>query len=261
MYLALIVLFSLFELIQVPCLHAAEWSETEIQYLHGSEFHEPFNPDTVTKDIITIQNASGYSFGRSFFFIDLLQSDDHDQNAQEAYSEGYLSVSLGKSTGMPLAWGPVRDINITGGINYGYKSYPSYGINPLVLLPGITVDLNLPGFSFFNVDLLAYIDRGRIDSHDNGCHATSYQITPAWKLPFTIWQEKFSVEGFADFIGAHGNCTSQILTQPQLRWDVGNHFGKPGQVFASIEYQYWRNKFGVNGTRESFPQVLLIWKF
>lgn len=252
---------SLFLLGSAGQVTALDWNDTEIQALHGGGFREPVNPRNVAKDIVTIQHADGYSLGRNFLFLDLLKSDSFDRGATEAYSEAYTTLSLSKLSGHAVAAGPVRDFGLTAGINYGHKSYPDYNVEPRVYLPGITLDFDLPGFAFFNLDLLAYIDRGSFDGRDNGCHATSYQVTPSWKLPFAIGSARFSIEGFADFIGAHGNCAAQILTQPQLRWDMGNQFGKPDHLYAGIEYQYWHNKFGVAGLRESFPQALLLWKF
>jgi len=240
---------------------ALEWSDTEVQYLRGREFREPYNPDHIGKQTVTFQHADGHAYGRNFLFIDTLKSDDKDASATEFYGEGYASLSLSKLSGTSWAYGAVRDLNLTAGINYGHKSYSNYNINPRVLLPGITVDLNLPGFAFFNVDMLAYIDRGRFAGNDNGCNADTYQLTPAWKLPFSIAGEKFSFEGFIDVIGAHGNCVRQVLSQPQLRWDIGNHFGPSDKLYLGIEYQFWNNKFGVRGVRESFPEALLVWKF
>jgi nucleoside-specific outer membrane channel protein Tsx len=242
-------------------VHAADWSDSEIQFLHGSSYREPFNPDDVAKNIITIQHADGHAYGRNFFFVDILKSDGQDEHAREVYAEGYASFSLSKLTGHAWSWGPVRDVNLTAGINYGYKDYPHYGVNPRVLLPGVTVDFNFPGFAFFNVDILSYIDRGRFDGHDNGCNDETWLVTPAWSLPFSLGSAKFSFDGFVDIIGSHGNCHQQVQTQPQLRWDVGNHFDHPGKIFVGIEYQYWHNKFGIRGLQESLPQALLVWKF
>ncbi|CAG0973366.1 hypothetical protein MTYP_01355 [Methylophilaceae bacterium] len=240
---------------------AAEWRTTEVQWLYGNAYREPFNPDDVSKGIITLQQAAGYKSGRYFFFVDALQSNGRDQHATEAYAEGYGSLSLSRLMGIPFSSRWVRDINLTAGLNYGYKSYPDYGVNPRVLLAGVTIDFNLPAFSFFNLDVLAYVDRGRFDGRDNGCHAETYQLTPAWKLPFSIGRAKFSFEGFADFIGKHGDCGRQILAQPQLRWDVGHHFNAGDKVYLGLEYQYWHNKFGIEGLKESLPQALLVWQF
>lgn len=244
-----------------PVAQAFDWSSNEVQYLYGSQFREPFNPDDVAKHTITIQHADGHAYGRNFIFVDVLKSDGQDDHATEAYAEGYASVSLSKLTGRPWSLGIIKDLLLTAGINYGYKSYPDYGVNPRALLPGVTLDLNIPGFSFFSIDLLGYIDRGQFDGRDNGCHAETYQIAPAWGLPFNIGHAKFSFEGYANITGTHGNCLHNILAQPQLRWDVGNHFDKPDKFMIGVEYQYWHNKFGIEGLHESLPQFLAVWKY
>ncbi len=243
---------------------AEVWSDTEVQYLHGSRFHDPFNPRKETKDIITLQHAGGFAYGRNFFFVDMIRSGGSDNGAGEVYGEWYTSFSLSKLSGTKVAFGPVKDVNLTAGVNYGAKNT---GANPRVALPGITLDFNLPGFAFFNVDVLAYIDRGNFKPNaattvaNCGSHSTSFQITPAWKLPFAIGASKWSFEGFVDLIGSRGSCKTEILTQPQLRLDVGNFWGKADTVFAGIEYQYWRRKFGFKGVKENHPQLLLAWKF
>ena len=237
---------------------AAIWSDTEVQLLYGKNFQEPFNPNDVAKTIVTLQHASGWEYGRNFFFFDALKSDDKDKSAGEIYGEWYSTFSLSKITGSDFKFAFIKDVGLTAGLNYGSKSN---GANPTVYLPGITVDFDLPGFAFFNVDILAYMDRGKFNGASNGCNANTYQITPAWKLPFTLGPTKWSFEGFVDFIGSHGDCKAQILTQPQIRLDVGNFMGKPDKLFVGIEYQYWKNKFGIKDLDESFPQLLGVWKF
>jgi len=242
----------------------AEWSDTEVNYQYGTRFEEPFNPDHVTKNIVTLQHASGYKWGRNFFFVDFLKSDSADDNAGEVYGEWYTNLSLSKVTGAKLSFGIIKDVNLTAGFNYGAKNT---GANPRVFLPGITIDLNVPGFTFFNVDVLAYIDRGKFKPNsgttfDNcGENKTSYQINPHWQLPFRLGPTKWSFEGHVDFIGERADCENEILAQPQLRLDVGNFFGKADTVYVGIEYQYWRNKFGFKDVDEHNPQFFAAWKF
>lgn len=243
--------------------HAADWSDTEIQLLTGNRFHDNGNDVNIGKTILTLQHASGYKYGRNFFFVDMVKSNSKDNNAGEVYGEYYHTLSVAKVGGLDWSKNFLKDVGLTVGLNYGTKN-SAFGPNPKVLLAGPTFDLNLPGFAFFNVDLLAYRDLGTFTGFGGGklCGSTSstYQLTPAWNLPFSIGPAKFSFEGFVDVIGRHGTCERTVLAQPQLRWDVGNHFGKPGTVFLGIEYQYWRNKFGIAGRKESFPQAMLAWK-
>lgn len=237
---------------------AKGFSNWNFQLAHGTEFRQPGNPRDVAKVIGTFENSSAWSWGSSYFFVDILQSDGVDQHAREVYGEWYPSASLSKLTGTTLSSGLLRDVSATLAVNMGSKST---GAAPLVFLPGLTFDLNLPGFNFFSIGAFAYVDRGRISGVDNGCHSTGYQVTPAWSLPFSIGAVKLRFDGFADFIGSHGQCASQLLTQPQIKVDLGALRAKPGKLYVGVEWQRWDNKFGIDGLDESFPQLLGQWVF
>lgn len=247
-----------------PGVLAADWSDTEVQVLHGTKYHDNGNDTDITKTLVTIQHVSGHEFGRNFFFVDTYKSNHKDENSTEIYGEFYSTLSLGKTAGLKLAPDSlIKDLGLTAGINYGTKN-STLRPNPNVLLLGPTIDLNIPGFTFFNVDILAYRDSGAFRSDGGGklCGktATSYQITPAWKLPFTLGSESFSFEGFVDFIGSHGTCATQVLAQPQLRWDIGRHFTKPDRVYLGFEYQYWHNKFGIQNRKDNLIQMMMVFK-
>jgi nucleoside-specific outer membrane channel protein Tsx len=258
---------------------AAEWSDTEVLANYGTKFREPFNPfgaknlskpwqnDTdVTKYYLTLQHASGYSLGRNFFFVDFLNSTKNDPSGGsfgEIYGEYYSSLSLSKISGAKLAFGPVRDINLTAGLNYGAKSN---GANPRVFLFGPTVDFNVPGFIFFNVDFLAYDDKSRFAGGASN-HDTTWQITPVWLSKFSLGPTNWVFTGHVDFIGKRcpsiGSCDGrkmETLAQPELRTDVGQFFGKKETIYVGIKWNLWRNKFGLEGLNENNPQLQLDWK-
>lgn len=258
---------------------AADWSDTEVLFNYGTQFREPFNPfgakdinkpwqnDTdVEKYYLTLQHASGHKLGRNFFFVDIINSTKNDPDGGsfgEIYSEGYTSFSLSKLTGAKLEFGPVRDINLTGGFNFGAKSN---GANPRVLLFGPTVDFAVPGFIFFNVDFLVYNDKSRFGGAAS-THDTTLQITPVWLAKFALGPTNWVFTGHVDFIGKRcpstGSCDGrklEILAQPELRTDVGQFFGKKETVYAGVKWNYWRNKFGFEGLNENNPQLQLDWK-
>jgi nucleoside-specific outer membrane channel protein Tsx len=262
---------------------SADWSDTEIQYEHGTKYRVPFNPfnpndgkigavnsTDVRKSIVTLQHASGYKYGRNFFFIDMLVSEKNDPtdggSNGEVYGEYYHSLSLSKISGANLNFGPIRDINLTGGINYGTRTN---GPNPRVLLLGPTVDFNVPGFIFFNVDFLAYADHSRFAGQLT-TDKTTWQVTPAWLAKFNLGPTKWVFTGHIDWIGKRcfvgangcaGRASVETLAQPEIKMDVGDLFGKPDTVYVGLEYQYWRNKFGYDGLTERVPQIQLAWKF
>ncbi len=262
-------LFALICATSAPAAQSLDWSANELQLLHGTQYQEPFNPSDVSKSIVTLQHASGYSLGRNFLFVDVIQSGNQEldlasqrESPTEIYGEAYTTLSLSKLAQRGLTVGPVKDFGLTLGINIGSKD-SQLNPKPKVYLAGVTLDFAvLKGF--FNVDVLGYWDHGCYDGIDS-CpdYKATYQITPAWSLPFTLGSVGGEFAGFVDFIGSRGAGTvHQVLSQPQLRFDIGkpllNH---KGQLYAGIEYQYWRNKYGNKGVDEHHPQVLVLWKF
>ncbi len=232
-----------------------DWSNNEIQYLHGSGFRMPGNNNDITYSIITLTHADGWTFGRNFFFMDTLFSEAGEPSQVNLYGEFYSSLSLGKLSGRDLSFGWFKDLDITGGVNAGEKIDGEQS-GTRVILYGASLELNLPGFNYFNIDFLRFdtLEPKRLDS--------SWQITPSWQLPFNIAGTKWSFEGFADFIGQNNSGSARTaLTQPQLRLDVGDLCGYGNHLYLGVEYQYWHNKCGIKGLHESLPQALLVWKF
>ena len=231
-----------------------QWSNSEIQYLHGANYNEPFNPHDVVQSIITVTHTHGWAYGRNFFFMDTLFTESGQRSQTNLYGEAYSTFSLGKISGLDLSYRIIKDFGITVGINLG-ENMNSTQSGYRAWLYGVTVDLDLPGFDYFNIDFL----RQRVtETADIG---TSWQITPVWKLPFEIAGGKWSFEGFADFIGRNQTAARQALAQPQLRLDLGDFWGDENHLFIGIEYQYWHNKYGIKGLHDNVPQALVLWKF
>ncbi|WP_317923561.1 hypothetical protein [Cupriavidus sp. TA19] len=257
--IALVALFS------GPETKAADWSTSDFQYRYGSNFNDNGATDgqRIAKHLVQFQNTTGFSLGRSYFFLLMSKANDADGNSADLYSEGQVTLSLSKMSKHDLSWGIVRDLGITGGYNYGARN-SAFRSNSRVLVFGGTIDLNVPYFNFLNLDVLAYRDAGTYGGYGGGflCGrtATSYQITPYWQLPFNIGRARFMFDGYVDFIGAHGSCSSQILAEPQLKLDVGDLFGYRDKFYIGVEVQYWRNKFGSAGVNEVVPQVVVQWK-
>ncbi len=235
------------------------FSSWDIQGLYGSTFKEPGVHENIAKGTVTLENSAAWSWGSSYFFIDYLKSSDADQNAAEFYGEWYPSASVSKITGYDFEQRYLlKDVLITMGVNAGSKTT---GAGPLVFLPGLTFDLKFPAFQFFSIGAYAYIDKGRVNGQGNGCNTTTYQITPSWSLPFSYGRANFRFDGFIDYIGSHGQCEYQIVSQPTLKLDIGNFRGKPDRLFAGVEWSYWRNKYGISNFNQSTPQAVLMWVF
>ncbi|MCW8093247.1 nucleoside-binding protein [Alteromonas sp. ASW11-130] len=266
MKIKLFLVSAIISLVSISHSHAAIWSTTEIHYQHGT-LDVPIFSQTIaasaSTDTYTLQHASGWEYGDNFFFMDYINDDVEDGfNDQDFYAELYLNFSLSKITGNKVAFGPVKDVGIMMAGNFaGDAKVKKY-------LPGIRLALAPPGFTFFNIDIMAYIDdsdgvaRGGAPTEDN-----SFLVDFNWDYPFTIGNQFFNFTGHLEYAGSRdnefgGKVSHWILAQPQLRWDVGQAlFNKKNVLFTGIEYQHWQNKLGDDSTDEKAVQFLLVWRF
>ncbi len=234
----------------IQTVMAAEWSSTDVQLLYGNNYKLGSNaPGDTSITTVTLQHASGWEYGDNYFFFDLTAETNGAERA-DIYGEYYPRLSFGKITGTDMSVGILKDVLLSGGINYG--------TDLIVALYGISFDLNIPAFDWFRFDVQAF----DTVKGTTGREKLTYQLTPSWSAPINIGPAKFEFSGFIDIIGPTGGGSKiQFLTQPQLRLDVGNFFDKPGKFYAGIEYQYWHNKFGVDGVDDHVPQLLMMYKF
>lgn len=233
---------------------AADWSSTEIQFQYG-KLESPFAGGSDWTPIVTLQHASGYSFGDVFFFIDFLDDDTVDGfNDKDAYGEFYSYFSSGKILGAKYG-GPIKDIGLVLGLNYGADA------NYLSYLPGGYIDWAVPGFAFLRTQFTAVLD----DSDGTTAEEDGWQFDVSWAYPFQISGQRFSIEGHVEYTGKgdgfFGPQKDWVLGQPQFRWDVGYALtGKKDVFFVGTEYQFWVNKLGTDVDESAF-QALGVWRF
>ncbi len=232
-------------------LQAATWSSTEAHLQYG-DLTNAFTGEDERTTIITLQHASGWQYGENFFFIDHITTE----GGSEFYGEWYPFFSAGKLFSSEFG-GPIRDMGFVAGVNAAPDA------NVIKYLPGLQVNWNIPGFAFFNTLLTAYIDdtQGDIAPKEDD----SFMIDVAWKYPFNIGSQSFSIEGHMEYIDGRdfsdidGSAESWILAQPQIRWDLGKAlWDAPNQLHAGVELQYWRNKLGTQED-ENAVQFLVVW--
>lgn len=224
---------------------AADWSATNVQLLHGSGYELASSEDAT---IITLEHASGWKYGDNFFFFDLFQPFDKDS---AIYGEWHPRFSFGKLTGNDFSFGPVKDVLLATELNVG-NQWRAY-------FYGVGFDLDIPHFAFFSVNF--FLRKEFNSQFGPTLEYDSFQISPSWNLPFTLGEARFEFGGFLDYAGGDGDFEANLLTAPQLLLDVGNFQDKPGSFYLGVEYQYWKNKYGVDGFDESVAQLMGKWVF
>jgi len=256
---------------------AATFSDTYLGYRYGSGFTEPAIAADVPKHIFMLGHFSVYKYGTNFFNLDILRSIENDPagnsnnqgQAQELYAAYRHALSLGKTLGSPIAFGPVRDVSITAGFDAGAKN-TRFAPRPFKLLLGPTFNIGLP-VGFLDLSVLLYNE-----TNNNGIVSrevkfdTTYQLGAVWGVPFTLGTPAI-FKGFLSITGPKGKdgfgveTKTETLLRSSVQWDVGTLAGlNKGTVFTGIGYEYWKNKFGNPpgiGTKTSTPTLHAEWHF
>ena len=235
-------------------------AQTEFHLQYG-ELLNPFSAGGEQTVVITIQRASGWEYGDSFFFVDYLDDGGEDGfNDREFYAEWYPTLSLGRLSGRELRLGPIVDLSLVAGVNAGGDG------KVLKYLPGLRASWDLPGFLFLNTDLTAYIDdNAGLAAGGPPATGNSLMLDVSWALPLEVGGQSLAIAGHAEYVGGStdeldGDVRGWVLAQPQFTWDLGRALlGAPHRLLAGIEYQYWRNKLGTD-RQESTAQLLLVWR-
>jgi len=228
---------------------------TEVQLHYGDGYILGRNGlDETARTTLTLEHLSVGSVGELFFFVDFFRDEDGPSINTESdqYGEIYGFLSA-RNLGLAFSdSGFIRDAGIEIGLNQGTDFS--------VALLGPRVNFNVPGFSVLTLGVYAY---DNLDDPFDRDLDTTYRATIVWVVPFQLGRQKFSTQGFVDFIGSQGSgVDDQILFSPQLRWDIGNAFGAKENVFTlGLEYNHWENKFGVKGEDEDSLSVFLAAKF
>jgi nucleoside-specific outer membrane channel protein Tsx len=246
----------------------AEFSTTEIQYQYGllrvPNFAGGGKDNT---HIVTLQHASGYSWGDVFGFLDILHGENGDRNHfndNDAYGEFYINFSSSKILKIDYGKGLLKDIGFVQGFNFDADA------NVYKILPGVRFSWNIPGFAFLNTDFMAYIDAStgaKPGTFNSPAETNSAMLDVNFAAPFELYGQYFSFEGHIEFVLGRKNefgddVEGHIFGQPQFRWDAGYALtGRKDKFFLGTEYQIWINKLGEKNTNESAFQALAVWRF
>lgn len=237
----------------------AQWSSTNLQLLYGDSYQSIFfNADAGELDsvddvrsVITWEHVNGWKYGDNFMFVDITNADRTNETPTQYYGEISPRLSFGKMLGADLNKGLLNDVLITttAELGEGFRAF----------LYGVAVDLNLPGFSFFQFNYYVRNDvtvQGGPSPNDTGS-----QITLVWLVPFNLGSTSWAFEGFFDYAFDVGPSEDNIITAPRLLMDVGEFFGEKGAVQVGVEYQIWRNKFGIDNIDEDVAQAMVKFIF
>lgn len=212
------------------------WTDTNLSLLHGSGF-KVTGDDATT---LTLEHASGWSFGDLFMFVEYSEFHDNPVQKSSWYGEFSPRFSLSKMGLVTLKEGSfLKDISIATNYERGKGGVES-------LLIGAGTSLDIKGFNFVDLNLYARKDTGA------GAGFEDAQLTLVWSKSLHVSEEVFVIDGFMDWVVGWGPQESSLHLVPQVKWDFGRRLGmKNGKLYLGSEIDFWSNKFGI-GSSEAF---------
>ncbi|MCQ4288591.1 hypothetical protein NA647_14255 [Pseudomonas stutzeri] len=225
-------------LLAAPAFAEMHWQNNSLTYLYGKDFK--VNPPI--QQTITFEHASGWSWGDMFLFVDnIWYNGVSGGDGHTYYGEFSPRLSLGKMTGQDMSFGPIKDVLIAATYERGEDRNRNYLLGP-------AVDLSVPGFDRFNVNVY-YRKPDGITGNPGG----QWQITPTWAMTIPVGKSDILFDGYIDWVvndagsESRGDFVSKHLhINPQIKYDLGKAMdGEPGKLYVGIEYDYWANKYGI----------------
>lgn len=261
----------------LPPAMAENLSSTAITYSYGQGFTEPNNARDISKHVVTLSHAHGYSLGNQLLGVTLLKSDENNpqlgsgEGAREIYAIYRHNLSLGKLSGQSFAFGPLRDVALTAGFDWNTKN-DAFGARKRAWRVGPTLEFAVPGFLTLG---LLYQKEYNHTELPAPRHDVSFEGIPvlaaAWGVPFSLAGKAVRFEGFFEQRAAKGkdywnrDTAAESHMEAALLFDLSSAAGLGrDKLFIGPAYQDWRNKMGNPpgvGTHTSTPMLRLKWFF
>jgi len=210
-----------------------QWQDNSLTYLNGIDF----KVDPPKQQTVTFEHASGWSFGDLFIFVDGIKYNTEATNGagdgHTFYGEISPRLSLGKISGADLSFGPVKDVLLAATYEFGEDDVDSYLLGP-------AVDLNIPGFDYFQLNTYLRTTDGRRDG-DN-----VWQITPVWSYTIPVGDSDLVIDGFMDWVVDNDDSYhANLHFNPQIKYDLAKAMGWGKRFYVGVEYDYWSDKYGI----------------
>ena len=242
------------------------WQNTNLTvgYTTESEFDPVFGTGTSDEKLTTIrlEHFGVHEYGDNYFFFDVYHGKDvGDFNGFGAGSFGehaedqYFGVwnprlSLSKMSGADFSFGIVQDVYLAARFERG--SYANFHAENY----GVSFDLKLPGFSFFETD---FYSRGADFTGDDDEAGRSLFWRTFAMLPFEVGGLKFTWSPLLLVNFRDDDRDTTVFVQPDLWLKLNEHFDI-GYRHEYATYSETAAEGGGTYSRTS-PTLLVRWNF
>jgi nucleoside-specific outer membrane channel protein Tsx len=211
-----------------------QWQDNSLTYLNGIDFRI----DPPRQQTVTFEHASGWSFGDLFIFVDGIKYNTEATNGagdgHTFYGEISPRLSFGKISGADLSFGPIKDVLLAATYEFGEDDVDAYLLGP-------AVDLDIPGFDFFQLNTYYREPDGKRDG------SGVWQITPAWSYTIPVGNSDLVIDGFMDWVVDNDDSYhANLHFNPQVKYDLAKAMGWGKRFYVGVEYDYWSDKYGID---------------
>ena len=259
----------------------AQFQDNSFTYWYSPEFREPDTNkgDAIMKNVIGFTHVDGGNkFGNNFLNIDMYHSNAGDPTATacgqpftnctgssdtvgatEVYAVFRHDISLSRLTGKKLAFGPIKDVLATVGVDLSTKN-TEFAPGKKLPVAGVTFAVKVPK-GFWDVSLLwdkewdhngygGYNNPAIYDANGGVVFHSAAMLATAWNIPFKVGNVPLSFEGFGSINSSKGpdgsgNGTKpETLLHPKLMYNFGKLISEKHNWQIGVGYEYWEHKYG-----------------
>ncbi|BAN47652.1 hypothetical protein [Metapseudomonas resinovorans] len=254
-----------------------EWMNNSVGFRYGQQFTNPNNPDKFAKRIYSFTHANGYRYGSNFFNLDVFLSDSRDprkgtdNGGSEVYAVYRHQLFASRVFDQPLGTGLVKDYAFTFGFDANRNNNLA-SAKKRALVFGPTLKLN--GAAVLDLSLMYYRERNHSGipnaKHPNHTFDATYMLNLTWLKPFQLGDHDAKLQGFVNYVGEKGedyfdkDTAPETLMRTSLMVAAMPGAKRKPNLWLGVGYEYWHNKFGVDGgrgSRTSTPTVNLEFTF
>ena len=242
---------------------AANWSDIYLGWQYSTQFRDPGIATNETKNRLELSGVAGWDYGTNFFDVNMLAAGSGDPannttgqpkagvpGDTEVYALYRSSFDLGKIFKTKMAFGPVREVDLTVGFDFD-STDNQFASNKKFIVAGPQVGFDIKK-GFWNLGIGACREKnynGIVQQEVN--FKTSYVVWTAWDKAFSVGPVPLVWKGWANYLGAKGkdgfgaDTQNETLGDTYLMVDSSSVIGrKKGAFFVGLGFEYWNNKFG-----------------
>ncbi len=254
-----------------------EWMNNSVGFRYGQQFTNPNNPNKFAKRAYSFTHADGYRYGSNFFNLDVFLSDSRDprkgtdHGGSEVYAVYRHQLFASRVFDQPLGTGLIKDYAFTFGFDANRNNNLA-SAKKRALVFGPTLKFN--GAGVLDLSLMYYREKNHSGipnaKHPDHTFDATYMVNLTWLKPFQLGEHDAKFQGFVNYVGEKGedyfdkDTAPETLMRTSLMVAAMPGAKRKPNLWLGVGYEYWHNKFGVDGgrgSRTSTPTVNLEFTF